>query len=157
MLGVANFITTPRILPNKAAPTPSLVLIRSFVGQRQTWEVGGGVFLVMLGLFVPLFFFQSYAQENGATPTIINYGLGIINAAATVSRVAVGVCADRFGILNTAIPIALISGCLSFSIFFSEGNRELLFCLLYGFFSGAWVTIFTPAFMSLASSPREIG
>lgn len=68
-------------------------------------------------MFIPLFYIQVFSESHGADPIVVNYSLAILNAAATVARVASGLVADRFGIYNTAIPIAASTGILIFAMY----------------------------------------
>lgn len=84
--------------------------------------------------------------------------LSIINASTAVSRVVIGLVADRFGIINTAIPIAFGTGVLIFAMLGATSTASaVIWGLLYGWFAGAWVTLMAPSLMSLADSVAEIG
>jgi hypothetical protein len=73
----------------------------------------------MSGLFIPLFYFQQFAAVSGGvdSPFLVEYSLAIVNAAATVSRIIVGVAGDVYGPLNTSIPVSAVAGILAYSMF----------------------------------------
>ncbi|KAL8292719.1 hypothetical protein RQP46_001331 [Phenoliferia psychrophenolica] len=62
------------------------------------------------------------------------YKLAIINAAAVVSRLCSGILADRFGILNTAIPVCGLTGIMVFAMLgaASSAPGAVIWMLIYG-------------------------
>ncbi|KAK4051964.1 hypothetical protein OIO90_004494 [Microbotryomycetes sp. JL221] len=156
LLLTANLLVVPRKLPRRNIPVFKLV-IRCF-RQPLTWVTCPAVGLVMLGCFVPMFYIQVFSIANGADEVVIKYGLAIMNGSAVVSRVLSGFVADRYGVLNTAIPVALSIGVLSIAMYGATSTGSAIaFNCLYGFASGGWITISAPIFMSLADSVSEIG
>lgn len=157
LLIVANIIMRPRVLPPKKH-VPVLPQIATFLRQPSSWLIYGGSAMVMLGLFVPLFFIQVFAQDHGASGIIVEYSVSIMNSGAVISRLLGGVIADRWGILNTGIPVTCLTAILIFLMLVAtSGGGIVAFCLLYGLLSGAWVAIMAPGFMALADNVCEIG
>ena len=70
----------------------------------------------------------------------------------------IGVLADRFGVFNTATPIAFGTGVLIFAMLGATSTAgAVIWALLYGWFAGAWVTLMAPSLMSLADNVTELG
>ncbi|KAL8287433.1 hypothetical protein RQP46_003291 [Phenoliferia psychrophenolica] len=97
-------------------------------------------------------------EANNPNPTLVTYCLAIINSTAFLSRVSSGALADRFGVLNTAIPFTACTGILCFAMLGATNTPgAVIWMLLYGFANGAFVTILSPILMSLAKDVSEIG
>ncbi|GAA5841939.1 hypothetical protein JCM9279_003163 [Rhodotorula babjevae] len=153
LLILANVLMRPRDdLPPRKAP-PILPQIASFLHQPQTWFASLGCAFVMLGMFIPVF-----AEEHGASETVVQYCAAILNGAAFVARITVGFAADRFGNLTVAIPTTIIIATMIFAMLGATSSGGVIaFCILFGAASGAWVTIMAPSLISLSASVREFG
>lgn len=56
-----------------------------------------------------------------------------MNSGAVISRLLGGVIADRWGILNTGIPVTCLTAILIFLMLVAtSGGGIVAFCLLYG-------------------------
>ncbi|GAA5920073.1 hypothetical protein JCM6882_005923 [Rhodosporidiobolus microsporus] len=157
-LVLANVLMRPRndLPPQK--PPPVVPLVRSFLKQPQTWFASVGCAFVMWGMFIPIFYIQVFAQDHNAAPVVVNYGLSILNASATVTRLTVGFLADQYGNLTCALPVtALIGGMIFAMLGATSTGGAIAFCVVFGMASGAWVTIMAPSLISLSSTVREFG
>jgi|SRR5579862_6736577 len=56
-----------------------------------------GFFMVILGMFTPLFYVQQFAISMGMTPGQAFYLLSVINGSSAFGRIIPGFIADRFG------------------------------------------------------------
>ncbi|KAH8924272.1 MFS general substrate transporter [Atractiella rhizophila] len=99
----------------------------------------GGCFFVLLGLYVPIFYLETFAQKAGVSPTLVEYVLPIFNAASIFGRWLPNWYADRLGPFNVHIPCTFISGALVF-VWLATGNTggTIAFAIIYGFTSGVW-------------------
>ncbi|GAA5934765.1 hypothetical protein JCM3775_002050 [Rhodotorula graminis] len=158
LLILANVLMRPRDdLPPRKAP-PILPQIASFLGQPQTWFASLGCAFVMLGMFIPIFYVQVFAEEHGASATVVQYCAAILNGSACVARVTVGFAADRFGNLTVAIPTTVIIATMIFAMLGATNSGGVIaFCIVFGAASGAWVSIMAPSLISLSASVREFG
>ncbi|KZT71789.1 MFS general substrate transporter [Daedalea quercina L-15889] len=117
-----------------------------------------GVFLVYWGLFMPYFYLQLWLNLHGLNPTLAFYTLAILNAGSIPGRVIPNMLADRFGALNAAIPVSLIMGALVFVMFgVTNTPAIIIFSILYGFFSGAYIALVPSVLAVLASRTEELG
>ncbi|KAK4057138.1 hypothetical protein OIO90_001633 [Microbotryomycetes sp. JL221] len=158
LLVAANAIMRPRKFVKlattsstpKRTPTPRLLL--SFLRQPMSWITYVAIAMSMGGgMFVTLFFVQSFARENGVNETLVKSNIAILNAIGTVCRLGAGPIADRLGVFNTALPITLlILGATSTA-------GAIIWDIAYGIPFGSFVVVMSPMWMSLARSPGEIG
>ncbi|EJU01033.1 hypothetical protein DACRYDRAFT_53554, partial [Dacryopinax primogenitus] len=66
--------------------------------------------------------------------------------------------ADKVGIFPVFIPCLIIAGAIVFAMFaISSIPAVVIFCLLYGFFSGAYISLLGPMFAAMADHPSEMG
>ncbi|KAI1161515.1 MFS general substrate transporter [Nemania serpens] len=121
-----------------------------------------GTFIGNLGLYVPYYYIESYAltlrpgmeQPSGVVSAL----LPLINASSLFGRVLGGQAADKLGRLNVLWPVAGICGilCLLFWIFATNIPSVIAFSILYGFFSGIWISV-TPAVVGEISPKEKLG
>ena len=117
------------------------------------------LFLAFIGLYVPIFYIQSYAIQEHITNTNLGfYILPILSAGSVFGRIIPPFIADTTGPLNMLIPCAFASGVLALGWI---GVRDLpglvIFALLYGFSSGAFVSLPATAIVTLSPSLRVVG
>jgi len=158
LLAIANCIMTTR-LPNARqrppGPKASLGSICTDVPYMLTL-IGG--FLVLWGLFFPYFYLQLWVNLHGISKTLGFYTIAILNASSFPGRTLPNVLADRVGQYNVIIPCAFITGCLIFVMFGATSPGAIIvFSILYGFFSGACISLFPPTVSVLARNVQEIG
>jgi predicted MFS family arabinose efflux permease len=113
----------------------------------------------LMGLYVPSFFIQSFAIEKGIiTGELSAYVLPILNAAGVFGRVVPNFFADRTGPLNMLTPCLAGAGllCLAWIAVANEGGL-IVIALLFGFFSGAILSLPIIGIVSLSPSLAVIG
>lgn len=86
------------------------------------------------------------------------YLLSVLNAASIFGRILPGIFADKFGRFNTMIITTTFSAVIVLALWLpSKSNAPILvFCVLYGFSSGAFVSM-GPSLIAQISPIREIG
>ncbi|KAK0515033.1 hypothetical protein JMJ35_002412 [Cladonia borealis] len=118
-------------------------------------------FLGFMGLYVPFFYIQSYAIRSPHThvePSIAFYLLVILNVGSLFGRVIPNFLADKSGPLNMLLPCAKISAFLAFCWISIHSTAGLvMFCLLYGFFSGTFVSLPPTTVVSLSPNVAVVG
>lgn len=116
------------------------------------------VFFMMIGLFTPFFYLPTYAVDHGMSAQLSSYLAAILNAASFFGRVIPGILADKLGPLNMMFISGLCTGILILVWQAITTNAGIIvFSVLYGFFSGAIVSLMTFALASCPSSPQDIG
>ncbi|VDC07087.1 unnamed protein product [Peniophora sp. CBMAI 1063] len=117
----------------------------------------GGLFMLW-GLFYPYFYLQLFAIKHGVEPTVAFYSLAILNAGSIPGRIVPNLFARRIGVFNSVIACCFVCGGLLFALY---GVRSVagtvVFSIIYGFFSGAFLSLVTLAISTLAKDESEIG
>lgn len=95
------------------------------------------------GLYIPFFYIQQYSTDVIHTSSDLAFWmLPILSAASTFGRIGPGFVADKLGEINTLLACALISTILAFCwIAVKSAAGSIVFCILYGFFSGSFVSL----------------
>jgi MFS family permease len=108
---------------------------------------------------IAIFYIQPYAlQHNLASENFIFYLLPILNAASVPGRILPNFLADRAGPLNILTPCAIITGILALCwIAIKTLPGVIVFAVLYGFFSGGFVSMPPVAVVSLTPDMRTLG
>ncbi|KAF5869999.1 putative monocarboxylate permease-like protein [Botrytis fragariae] len=115
-------------------------------------------FLMMLGVFIPIFYLPSYAVQYGMSTELASYLISILNGASFFGRVIPGILADKIGRLNMLCAVGVSTGILVFcwqSITSSAGI--IVFAAIYGFCSGAIVSLVTLCLAMVPENPQNIG
>ncbi|KZF19209.1 MFS general substrate transporter [Xylona heveae TC161] len=116
-------------------------------------------FFGFMGLYIPFFYCTAYAAKNtGMSHNLSFYMLPIINAGSVFGRIIPNFLADKTGPLNMLIPCSLISALLAFCwIAIESTGGFIIFSLLYGFFSGTFVSLPPTTVVSLSPSLQMVG
>ena len=118
----------------------------------------GAMFLIMMGIFIPFFYLPSFAVSKGMSQLLASYLVAILNAASFFGRVIPGILADKFGRVNGLGAAAFGSGILALCWSRVTTNPALIvFAALYGFCSGAIVSLMSAAMAQVPDNPRDIG
>ncbi|KAJ2973369.1 hypothetical protein NQ176_g6650 [Zarea fungicola] len=101
------------------------------------------IFSGMLGFYNFLNYIQPWAIQQGIAGQDLGfYLLAMINAASTLGRVTPNFLADRYGPLNILFPAAAISSIMAFCLIAVDSTAGVIvLAILYGFFSGGFVSL----------------
>lgn len=118
-----------------------------------------GIFFGFMGIYIAFFYIELYAtQVCGMSAGLATYVLAVVNAGSFFGRLFPNWLADRIGPLNVQIPFALIASLLAFCWIAIRNTPGLLvFCALYGFFSGTFVSLPGPIVYGLSSDMSTVG
>ncbi|RAL01426.1 MCT family MFS transporter [Aspergillus ibericus CBS 121593] len=117
-----------------------------------------GLFLIIWALFVPFFYIPSYAQSIGINTNLANYLVSISNAGSLLGRLLGGLLANHIGRFNTLIGASAICGILILSwLAITSLPGMIVFAVLFGFFSGTTIGMFTATIAMTAPRPNVIG
>ncbi|KAK0212235.1 MFS general substrate transporter [Desarmillaria ectypa] len=143
-LVIANLIMKPRWPTRKRAP----VDMSQIIHDPPYWVTNIGI----LGDIH--FYLQLFSQTHGVDPNFLTWTLPILNAGAVFGRFMPNFLADKYGPLNVIIPSGIISAGMLWALL---GVRTIagvaLFGLVYGFVSGAFLTLASPAVAAFTRSP----
>jgi predicted MFS family arabinose efflux permease len=118
----------------------------------------GAMFFAILGLFTPFFYLPSYAVQHGMGLQLSSYLAAILNGASFFGRTGAGILADRLGRYNMLFSVTTITGVLLFCWPSAQSNASIIaFSALYGFFSGAIISLMAVCFMSASKNAANNG
>ncbi|KKA20232.1 hypothetical protein T310_5738 [Rasamsonia emersonii CBS 393.64] len=129
---------------------------------RKEWPFvlfGIGEFFGFMGMYIPFFYVQTYAIDNRITgENLAFYLLSILNASSIVGRIIPNFLADKTGPLNMLIPTSAIAALLAFAWISIHNTAGLIvFCILYGFFSGTFVSLPPTTIVTLSPNLGVVG
>jgi predicted MFS family arabinose efflux permease len=118
-----------------------------------------GGLIGFMGLYVPFFYTQYYSISTDITDANLGfYLLAILNAASVFGRVVPNFIADKVGPLNVLFPCALITGVLTLCLLAIHSvGGIVVFAVLYGFFSGTFVSLPSAVFVKLSPHRGVVG
>ncbi|KAG0199957.1 hypothetical protein BGX28_006864, partial [Mortierella sp. GBA30] len=101
-------------------------------------------FFVANGYFNPYYNFPTYAQKHGASVSTASLLIGILNGSSAIGRVTMGLASDYIGDINTLLISCLFASLSILVVWMFAGTSipiMVVFCILYGFFSGSFIAI----------------
>ncbi|KAL4808680.1 major facilitator superfamily domain-containing protein [Aspergillus unguis] len=118
-----------------------------------------GMFMGFLGFYNFLFYVQSYAIQTGIVDDKLGfYLLSMLNAGSTFGRILPNFLADHTGPLNVLIPAVTVTAILSFVwVGVHTVPGIIVLSVLYGIFSGGFVSLPPVVMASLTKDMRELG
>jgi len=156
MCGIALFTVKSRL-----APQPRPLVLMEFV--RPLREPAFALlcfasFLFFFGMFLPFNYIISHALTKKMSLHLASYLIPILNASSIFGRILPGILADRVGRYNVMIITTAFSAIIVLALWLpSNANAPIIvFCVLYGFSSGAFVSL-GPALIAQISPIREMG
>ncbi|KZT01573.1 MFS general substrate transporter [Laetiporus sulphureus 93-53] len=158
LLLLANCLMRTRLPPKQSAATISWSQMRDVICDgAYLWSIAGA-FLTSLGIYVPLFYLQLFAEDHGVDSRITTYCLAILNAGSIAGRLVPTFLADRLGVYNMILPSILACTALIFAIFGATNSAGIiLVALLFGFASGAYISLIPSLLVQLCNSMSELG
>ncbi|KLT40494.1 MFS general substrate transporter [Cutaneotrichosporon oleaginosum] len=154
LLGTASALLVKTRLPPR--PPGPFFLFAEFRNPAYAAVALSFPFLVF-GFFSFLTFIGTYGALAGLGP-LAPYLLMITNGASAFGRLAAGIAADMLGTFNVALVGIGAMAVLSFAWLAMDTPAPLIaLCCLYGFASGAPVSLQGPMVTASASDPRHAG
>jgi len=159
-VALATLLISIAVMKVRVRPSSrrKLVDLAAFKEPAYTLFVIGG-FVGFIGLYVPFFYIQIYAITHKITDTnMAFYLLSILNAASTFGRIVPNFLADKTGPFNMIVPCAIISGVISLCLIPINSLAPLIVCcVIYGFFSGSFVSLPPSVLVHLSPNRGMIG
>ncbi|EGN91613.1 hypothetical protein SERLA73DRAFT_118356 [Serpula lacrymans var. lacrymans S7.3] len=160
LLIIANLIMRTRLPSRKENPNRKPIDARGVFTDLAFWLCIIGwvpLFVADVGHLL-VFYLQVFASTHGLSATMSFYAIPIMNAASLFGRTIPNFLADSWGPFNVMIPCTIVSGGLIFLMFVAHTvGGAVAFGILYGFFSGGFISIITPAAASFSRDLNEIG
>ncbi|KAJ3542999.1 hypothetical protein NM208_g2232 [Fusarium decemcellulare] len=116
------------------------------------------VFVAFTGLYTPFYYIQSFALNRGLAGGDLALNLlAILNAGSVFGRILPNFLADKFGPFNIMTPCAALTGILIFCLLgVHDGAGLIIYCVLFGFFSGTFVSLLPPLLVSISPDRDRI-
>lgn len=113
---------------------------------------GCGVLFGYMGIYVVFFYIELYAMSRaGMSAGLAFYLLALINGGSIFGRIFPNFWADRIGTLNMMSICASAAAVLGLSLLAVRNVPGIMiFCVLYGFFTGAFMSLPGPTTASLS-------
>ncbi|KAK4050262.1 hypothetical protein OIV83_003583 [Microbotryomycetes sp. JL201] len=139
-------------------PTNAVLNVRQFARDPPYVLAVCGAFFTSLGVFYANVFLPVFTEQKQLPHAVSFYSLAILNAASIFGRTCPNYLADLFGPMNALIPMCAMNCVLIWAMFGADSTGgAIAFAILYGFSSGAYVSLITPVLVTMSKSPTEIG
>ncbi|OBT58911.1 hypothetical protein VE04_00581 [Pseudogymnoascus sp. 24MN13] len=118
-----------------------------------------GMFLAFAGLYIPIFYIIVYAQRHANVESDMSfYLLSILNGASVFGRILPGIIADKFGAMNALTGVTVLAAAFAYAWVAIDNLAGLIvFAIIYGFLSGAVVSLPPQVLVRLVPDMRLVG
>ncbi|KAG1744490.1 MFS general substrate transporter [Suillus occidentalis] len=170
LLVTANLVMKTRLPSRRERPDAKPVDVKAILSDFGYWLCIIGATLTFWGLFVPFFYLQVFSEKHGLSKTSRflrdPHYERFFNIRKDNSELFRRRHWDHLTVCriiyrrHTAvmIPCTIISGGLLFLMFAATNlGGTIAFGILYGFFSGGFISLITPAAASYSKDLNEIG
>lgn len=156
LLIIANVTVRSRLPPSPQKVTGAL-LLKPF-REPEFVLVIAGFFAFTYGIYVPINYLPVQALQVGMDTNLVEYLIPILNAGSLFGRIFSGVMGDRIGKYNIFIVVCYLTVVWILALWIPDSSDAGLisFAALFGFCSGAYVSLIAPL-VSQISPLSEIG
>lgn len=153
---VSIVVLKPRLPPPKKARA---MLDAGALRNRSFVAFSLGLFLIFAGLYIPIFYIIFIAEVRvHLNSDTAFYMLPVLNAASVFGRIIPGLLADRFGALKMMTACSLACAVVGYTGIVVKSLSGLIsFSILYGFLSGAVVSLPSAVVAALTPSMQLVG
>ncbi|KAK9475753.1 major facilitator superfamily domain-containing protein [Lipomyces japonicus] len=159
--GTAAILVCTRLRPHKQSS--AVIEVAPIFKDMRLMFTTFGVFMIELGLAIPVAYFTSYALSRGVDLSFSYQLLAILNAGSVIGRWIPGWVADHWGRFNTMIITTAGCAICTFSIWMTIVYNNnvgtgpmILYMILFGLFSGSGVSL-TPVCLSQIVDLKDYG
>ncbi len=149
------------IMRSRTSPKPPRSLFQPSAFKSPAYSLQAfGQTVGFIGLYVPVFYIQTYAIAKGITSNVdyAFYLLPILNAGSFFGRILPNFVADKTGPMNMLVSCAFAAGILCLCWIAIEDTAGItVFAVLYGFFAGAYVSLLPPVIAGLTPDMSVVG
>ncbi|SPQ18373.1 dfe21af9-f4b4-4e4c-8033-167559d72090 [Thermothielavioides terrestris] len=163
MLAVAILLVSSPLPPKGLAGRRSLISFATFKKPTYLLFVCGN-FLVYWGIFGPFDYLPLFASSTPSTAGLSLYTVAIINAVSIPGRILPNIYSDRVGSSLRTMATCSLAAAVSILVIWLPINYRrslgglVVFALVFGFASGAYVSLMTPALIEVAGGhARDLG
>nr|WNT93880.1 putative MFS transporter [Emericellopsis sp.] len=117
-----------------------------------------GFLCITYGIFVPINYLPAQAISVGMAPGLAQYLPAILNAASLFGRVISGILGDKVGRYNVFVVVCYLSSIWILALWIPDSSNTgiIVFAALFGFTSGAYISLISPL-VAQVSPMAEIG
>ncbi|KAJ6779799.1 hypothetical protein PWT90_01491 [Aphanocladium album] len=121
--------------------------------------LNAGLTFGFMGLYIVFYYIELFALDRtNVSSSLANYLLVIINVSSLPGRIIPGYYADKIGSINVQTTVAFFSAILTFCLYAIHNTAGLVvFSIIYGFFSGAFMGLPAAGIVSLSDDKSKIG
>ncbi|TQV91608.1 monocarboxylate transporter [Cordyceps javanica] len=121
--------------------------------------LNAGLTFGFMGLYIVFYYIELFALDRAnVSASLANYLLVIINVSSLPGRIIPGYYADKVGSINVQTTVAFFSAILTFCLYAIHSTAGLVvFSIIYGFFSGAFMGLPAAGIVSLSDDKSKIG
>lgn len=107
---------------------------------------------MMWGLFIAFFYIAPYGVYKGTSEYMSNYYVSILNAGSVLGRLLPGYIADKVGKWKVYFAATASSAVLTMAFWYNAQSSAaiIVFAALYGFCSGACISLMFPCLATLS-------
>ena len=154
-LAIPLVVIKVRVIP---ASKRKLVDWVAFTEPAYVFFILGGL-ITFMGIYVPFFYIQYFAVATDVTDDNLGfYLLAILNTASIAGRIVPNFIADKTGPFNMIVPCGFAAGIIIFGLLGTHSvGAIIVIAILYGFFSGTFVSLPPACFVLLSPNRGLIG
>ncbi|OAA38035.1 Major facilitator superfamily domain, general substrate transporter [Cordyceps fumosorosea ARSEF 2679] len=121
--------------------------------------LNAGLTFGFMGLYIVFYYIELLARDRAhVSDSLARYLLVIINLSSLPGRIIPGYYADKVGSINVQTAVALLSAMLTiFLCAIRSAAGLVVFCAIYGFFSGAFMGLPAAGIVRLSDDKSKIG
>lgn len=148
LLVVANLTVRARVPPKPV----KLARFAAPFREAEFLFLTAGFFFLSFGIFAPLNYIGVEAADAGMRPQLVQYLVPILNAASLFGRLFAGFLGDKIGRYNIFVAVCYLSGLWTLALWIPARSDPALiaFAVLFGFSSGAYVSLVAPLTMQIS-------
>ena len=149
-------VLRPRLPPSKQSRA---IFDFAAFKEREYCLLCAAYFFSFMGLYFPFFYLPSFFKAAlKSSDELSFYIIAILNGASIFGRITPGLFSDKYGSLNTVIPMAIIGAILEFAwIGIHNIPGAIVFVCLYGFVSGAIVSLAATVLVRISPNMAVVG
>lgn len=158
---LALLVVSMAVMRTRLPPKPGRALFQPSAFKSVAFTLQSfGVMVGFMGLYIPMFYIQSYALARHITSDTdyAFYLLSILNAGSFFGRILPNFLADKTGPMHMLVPCTVAAGILCLSwIRITNVAGITVFAALHGFFAGAYVSLLPPVIVGLTPDMSVVG
>ncbi|KAG7095906.1 hypothetical protein E1B28_006593 [Marasmius oreades] len=158
LLVIACCLMRTRTTTRKQPAGNSKAMLKAITTDYAYVAATAGLMLFSIGLYFPQFYIQLDATKHDLNETFVFYSLVILNFANLLGRIIPSLLANILGVENMVTASAFACAAVILGMIgLSSIASVVLIALVYGFVSGAFISLSNPLLVLLTSNMSELG